>query len=94
MPNKNDQEIVIHFPLCGLSTIAGLDRQPIQKTQAGTYAQTCPVGVNVRGYDAGQDRSRGGSRPGTTKYIPTQPNGTWIVQDLNVIVFMSAGSVG
>jgi hypothetical protein len=90
-----DQETVIHFPIVGIDTQMGFDRQPIRKTRDGTYAQTCPVGVNVRGYDSGQDRSRGGSRPGTVKYLPVRPgNVQWITQDLNVIVFMASSAVG
>ena len=90
-----DPEQVMHFPIVGLHTQMGFDRQPIQKTRDGTYAQTCPVGVNVKGYDAGQDRSRGGSRPGTVKYLADRPGGVqWVTQCMDVIVYLSPSAVG
>lgn len=90
-----DKEATMHFPLGGIDVQAALDRQPIVKTRTGTYAYTTPIGVNVRSFDGGQDRSRGGSRPGTVKYLEDRPgNVLWVTQCLNVIVYMSADAVG
>ena len=61
------------FPSKGLNTSTAFGQQP---------TGTTPEGVNVRAYDY-LDRLRGGSRPGTSKYISTQVNAANAVQLLD-----------
>lgn len=61
------------FPVRGLHEGIGFDIQP-----AGTTADA----LNVSGYDAILNRLRGGSRPGLSKYAPTQVNGSHPVQPI------------
>lgn len=71
-------EIDLPFPLAGLDVHTSLAYQP-----GGTAAE----GVNVRVVDPDARRSRGGSRPGLSKWIPQQiPEGAELIQHLNVIV--------
>lgn len=48
------------FPVRGIDVAVGYDRQ---------RPQTTPEGVNVRAFEPGSARARGGSRPGVAKYI-------------------------
>ncbi len=66
----DEEEIVLHFPKCGIDTSAAFCKQPNRPMPVdGDYARTTPLGVNVRAYDAQFDRLRGGSRIGLSKYI-------------------------
>lgn len=77
----------LHFPLCGIDLAHAFDQQIVKQMQNQQYGSTTVSGVNVRTYNPGLDRARGGSRPGISKYLPAQVSGTtWIVQELNTVV--------
>ncbi len=67
----------LRFPLKGVDVSQGFGMQ-----QPGTT----PIGQNVRAYDTLTLRARGGSRPGLTRYINAQVNGTNVIQELNYVV--------
>lgn len=76
----------LHFPKAGLDVSSAFDNQPNRPVDDGKYTRSCPVGVNVRGFEPTTGRSRGGSRPGLSKYVPRQVAGTeFVVQELNLI---------
>lgn len=82
-------DVTWRFPIAGWDTSAAFSRQPNRNVGPGKsdYARTAAVGLNVRGYEPGTLRGRGGSRSGLTKFIPVQVNGEeWVVQDLNILV--------
>lgn len=88
------QTIDIPFPLGGLDVSRAFGDQTATMSPLGaSYDQsfrqekfeTCAAGVNVRGYDAMQSRFRGGSRPGLTKYVSTQPNGASPIQGMGIM---------
>lgn len=56
--------------------------------------ETTSLGDNVRTYEALTKRGRGGSRPGISKYLPTQPNGNNPIQELTAIVSTSGEALG
>lgn len=61
----NETLLDLHFPFAGLNVSCPTSQQPnLPVGPDKKYSRTCPVGVNVRGYDAGQSRLRGGSRSG------------------------------
>jgi hypothetical protein len=65
------------FPLQGIDVSCEFEQQP---------PQTTPVGKNVRGYEPGTMRARGGSRPGLSEYVPVRVNGANLIQHLNYVV--------
>src|SRR5260370_108963 len=66
------------FPLQGIDVSTEYELQP---------AETTPTGLNVRGYEPGTMRARGGSRPGILQYVPQQvPAGAHLIQHLNYVV--------
>lgn len=65
------------FPSRGLDVSCEYGRQP---------AGTAPAGVNVRAFDAGADRQRGGSRSGLSRLIDETVSGAFEIQDLVIIV--------
>ena len=75
------ETLSIQFPVNGIDT-------------AGEYGvqrpDTTPDAVNVRSYDPFEDRTRGGSRPGLSKY-PNQriPAGDFLIQHMNQLVVVS-----
>lgn len=70
MPPPQETLQDLHFPLCGVDVSQSFDQQPVRPMPVGTgYAKTTPVGKNVRAYEPGTGRARGGSRPGLVKYI-------------------------
>lgn len=86
----------LHFPAAGISVSQAFWKQPNRNIGPGKsdYARTTPIGINVRGYEPGAERLRGGSRPGISKYLATQVHATeWVVQDLNVLVSISGDPV-
>lgn len=87
----------IHFPAAGLDLSLAYSKQPNrpvhtmalqpgQRYPTTIYARTTRVGNNVRGYEPGSGRKRGGQRPGLSKYLPQQLVGGGLVQELAVIV--------
>lgn len=74
-----------HFPKAGLDVAGPFGRQPTRQDKNGVYVRTAATGQNLRCFEAATGRDRGGSRPGLTKLISTQVNGTWIVQELSIV---------
>jgi len=77
MPPLKEQFLDLPFPAKGIDVSQGYGMQ-----QQGTTAS----GVNVRTYEPSTQRARGGQRQGLSKYIGTQPNGSGLIQDLNLVV--------
>jgi hypothetical protein len=78
-----------HFPKAGIDRAGAFGRQPARQLPGtGEHARTTTDALNVRALDPGGTRSRGGSRPGLSRYVRTRINGStrWVVQDLNSIV--------
>jgi len=76
--------ISISFPKSGIDLSLAPSKQPNRPAANGEYARTTPVGNNVRGFEALTRRSRGGTRPGLSKYGSVIDAG-WIVQHLDTI---------
>lgn len=77
MPEK-DQLESYPFPVRGIELSTAFDMQPVDST---------PAGVNVRTVDSEADRSRGGSRPGLSKFLADRPGGNIsLIQHLAVVV--------
>ena len=75
---KNEPEnVFLEFALSGLEEVRGYSRQ-----RPGTTAQA----YNVRGFEPGTDRARGGSRAGLTKYLAAQVNGSASIQCVDHLV--------
>lgn len=73
----DEQLLPLEFPNFGLDLTAGYGAQ---------RPGTTPVGTNVRVYEPGTERARGGSRPGITRYVlPQLPTATKI-QCLDYVV--------
>lgn len=75
----------VRFPLAGIDQTFGFGRQPTSKTILD-YARTTIKAVNVRAFEPGTGRGRGGQRPGLSDYIsgPVSTNGKH-VQELQAI---------
>jgi hypothetical protein len=73
-------------PLAGIDLSQGFQNQMPAQMPTGDYSGTTPVGINVRSFEPGTSRMRGGSRPGLAKYIPRAIVEGWIVQELNTVV--------
>lgn len=63
----------LNFPLQGINIVAARSDQP---------PQTCINARNVRAFDSLEDRARGGIRPGLSRYLSTQVDGTNRIQDI------------
>lgn len=85
-----DRFIDLHFPKAGLNVVCPFQKQPAPQIQTDPvdYARTSRDGRNVRGWNGPENRVRGGSRAGLTKYVSPAVGGIsgWIVQLLDVIV--------
>lgn len=87
------EDLSIHFPKAGLDVSQAVGKQPNRPAVNGEYARTCPVGINVRTYDA-DGRSRGGSRPGLSKFVAARPHSVkYVTQYLGVLVVTGASPV-
>jgi hypothetical protein len=76
----------LHFPKAGIDVSQGFNYQPNKPCQPdGTYARTARVGLNVRGWDVNQ-RVRGGSRCGISKYVPQPVVAGWLLQQIDILV--------
>jgi hypothetical protein len=77
------------FPVRGIDNSAGYDSQA---------PGTTLIGNNVRAYDAVSLRQRGGSRQGLTPFLgkgsTQQVAGTFLVQHLGCVVWVTASAVG
>lgn len=84
-----DQAAALKFPVRGIDTSMGYNQQP---------PGTCPSAANVRAFDAGTLRMRGGSRPGLTPFLgagsTAQVSGFNLVQHVQVVVWVSSSAVG
>lgn len=87
MPQKPipgpDKPVDMAFPVRGIDLSSAYDLQ---------RPGTTPLAQNVRGYEPGTDRLRGGSRAGLVKHVPATVTGAYVVQDLNMIVGTSFAS--
>ena len=79
------QTIEIPFPLRGYSTHEAYDDQP---------QETSRYLVNVRGYDPVSGRRRGGQRPGMSKYLADQVNGSESIQHVTHVTGVSINEAG
>jgi hypothetical protein len=80
----NEQMTDLVFPTGGVNVATELETQP---------AQTTPFGKNVRVYEPGTLRARGGSRPGLSEYIPSLVTGSaGKIQDLATVVMTDANA--
>lgn len=77
---SQEQFADLAFPLGGVDQSAGFGQQ---------RQGTTPEGVNVRAFEPGSDRARGGARQGLAKYLDDQVAAAEI-QDLNLVVLPSA----
>lgn len=83
---SRETEQDIHFPRAGIDLSMPVYKQPARQLPTGEYVRTCPVGNNVRSYEATTQRSRGGSRCGLAKQWPdTVSGGTFLVQEMILI---------
>jgi len=73
------------FPLFGINVSTEFEMQP---------GSTCRDGVNVRANEPLELRMRGGSRPGTRKYIPQLVNGPFRVQLLDQVTYVDPSLLG
>src|SRR5438445_13511378 len=95
-PGESFKEI--HFPKAGNDLSLAYSKQPNgpvqqlaikqgQRYPTSLYARTTRIGNNVRGYEPVSGRSRGGQRPGLSKYLQARPGDVeWITQELTVLV--------
>ncbi len=82
-----DRSIDLHFPKAGIDISKPAGEWPRRvNNDTGEVHYTCADGQNVRGFDSITRRNRGGSRPGTAKYVPSPTYSNWLVQDVNVLV--------
>jgi hypothetical protein len=86
MPSPGEQFADLKFPLCGVDLSRAYGQQLPRPLADGSYGGTTPVGQNVRAYEPGTQRARGGQRPGLLKYILSQVSGPSLIQELNLVV--------
>lgn len=56
---------------------------------------TSPAALNVRGFEAGTNRLRGGTRPGLSRYVNARVGSVgWIVQEVNQITYQGTPGAG
>lgn len=90
-----DETKDLHFPKAGLDRALGFAAQPNRPAAFGEYARTTYLGRNVRAFEPGTSRTRGGSRMGLAKWIPVQVAGTvWVIQELAVLSSTAYSSPG
>lgn len=74
------------FPKAGVDVSMPFGRQPVRQAGEGRFGRTTPLGINVRTFESGTLRARGGQRAGLSKHISTRPSGRNIIQELALIV--------
>lgn len=79
------------MPRAGDSKTAQLQQLGANQ-QGGQWVRTTAYGANVRAFDPKENRSRGASRCGVSKYIPTQPDGFNLIQNINAVITMPDAS--
>lgn len=76
----------LHFPKAGMDRSLGFGAQPNRPAAFGEYARTTYLARNVRAFEPGSSRTRGGSRMGLAKWINARVAGTvWVIQELAVL---------
>jgi hypothetical protein len=89
VPTSDKKTLKLTFPTGGIDMSNGYQRQK---------PGTSPQAVNVRGFDAGTNRLRGGTRPGLSPFFgmgsTEQVEGFHLVQSLSCIVWVDPGAVG
>ncbi len=88
-------ETPIHFPFAGLVVSCPVSRQPARNVGPGKsdYARTTIIGHNVRGVQA-DNRARGGSRCGLSRFIHAQVAGeAFVVQHIAMLVTVEEAAV-
>lgn len=89
MPEQRQKTIELRFPTGGIDLSMGYTMQ---------RPGTSPRAINVRGFDSGSQRLRGGSRPGLTPFFgkgsTEQVTGFHLIQSLTCIVWVSPTAVG
>lgn len=88
LPN-GDEMREMNFPSAGIDLSKAYARQSPRDIGNGEYARTTPVGINVRTFEPGSLRRRGGQRPGLAKYLPVPVIADWLLQELAVVVVTS-----
>lgn len=76
MPRQRTQ-VVMTFPPKGINVVVPRARQT---------PDTCVNCLNVRAFDTQEERIRGGLRPGLSKYVSSQIDGSNRIQDINYAV--------
>lgn len=76
---RDRQQVLLKFPMKGVVVTRMKNLQP---------EETCQDASNVRPFDMIESRSRGGSRPGLTKYSSARSSANR-VQDLNYVTILS-----
>lgn len=84
----------LRFPLGGIDLSRGFNNQLPRPLQNGDYGGTTPLGQNVRGYEPGTRRARGGQRPGLLKYIQGLCGSASLIQELNLVVGVGYAAPG
>lgn len=79
----------LHFPSAGIDLSGPVCVQKPRDIGGGQYARSTPTALNVRGFEAGTLRNRGGTRAGVSKYIATPVVAGWILQEVALIVWTS-----
>jgi hypothetical protein len=80
-----DQMESLTFPSKGLDVNSPFTQQP---------ADTTSVGINCRTYDQFQQRARGGSRSGISKYVSGIVNPGSYIQELNTVAYVNESAIG
>lgn len=87
MPERQ-KTIDLRFPLGGIDLSMGYTMQ---------RPGTSPRAINVRGFDAGTQRLRGGSRPGLRPFLgkgsTAQVAGFHLIQSLTTIVWVNPSAI-
>jgi hypothetical protein len=81
--------VELRFPLKGIERSTAYHKQP---------QETTPTAINVRAYDSGTNRARGGSRAGLTPFFgagsTAQVSGLNFIQSLSCIVTADSNAIG
>ena len=87
-PAPEEQPVNMQFPVRGIDLSSGYNSQA---------PGTTPIGQNVRAFDAGTLRMRGGNRPGLTPFLGAgstfQVSGTNLVQHVASIVWIDPAAI-
>lgn len=92
---NSDEMVSWSFPKAGWDTSMAFGKQPNRPlTQKSEYGRTSALAVNVRAFEPGTNRMRGGSRSGLAKWNSRQPAGEeWVVQYMDLLVTVDPGAV-